>query len=1645
MSGGKDTGKSRTKIPSSLNRVEILVRKELKEDCSPQQLWKLFFRVALPGLFLALQGIGFLTAYSEFAPDDDLDDVTVPFPVPMTALQSGALGLEPNSVWFAGANLTAVSALISMMQSNVRLLPGTALNFPSITNLGDFKSFVEAEATSDNFNFGVFVDEGDPNWSYHLLINGSSLPNMESMDPSNDAFVDLLSAGVFGAQYIVDESIAILSDSTFGAADFTTIQRLPEIDEGNEVSFALLFVPPFYLLLGIQFSLNFYLAPMTRDKRKQIVRGLGFMGVSELTYWMHWVVYHVFDGLLTAAILTTVFFVMKYVVKSNAFLVFLNFALTMIGIGQFAAMVPRYVTSESVATLIPFLALLLVSGIGAGLLSLDPSQAVFSLLSFLSPWLQPFQYVPIYIELDWVGTNEGVNFSNAVEAGIVSCILAQLAQIVLYLFLMWILYGDRNWKTSKVDLEQDPEAVRDESHFEELPAGSREVLTVRGLTKDFKVSKSETVQALRGLNMTVLKNEVFGFLGPNGSGKSTTLNILASEYLPTSGNANFHFSGGVAQLGSAEGQHIRNRIGVCAQEDLLFDNLTCREHLTLFARLKGGMEIQPGQTVAEAIKAEVEKRIKQVNFTTPGDEDRIVKHYSGGMKRKVSIAIAFLGDPELVLIDEATAGVDAWNRRKIWNMIEESKEGRSIILTTHFMDEADVLSDRIGILSRGKMVTCGTSLFLKHHFGAGYALSYRIPQDERSSVVSAITSTIEGATFQYDKGNLQHWTLPPSSEKQLPKLLRTFESTSSLKDLDIKLTTLEEVFLRIETEQAAEDNEDDAEKQSTMAMLRDIWSLKNVHVDEISFFQKAKQVGLIFFHSNRREADAIFFIFGLPLFYVILGFLFAFIFSSDSNFVEKDPVRVDLDLAFVSGAASTTARIFGVSIPSSLEIGSGTFEFITDVPPAEALKTDDGLRWFFDQGYLFGGLASPGSNGTFYANGTIPMSLALMMRLTTAANISSTIEPLRYRPDDMFDITAFMLPLFVGIGFVSLTYIVIELATFKENKLYTPLKLLGISRVNVYAGGALYGLATSWFPFVVVAIICALAFQNPVVGNGGRWLAFVLTLLAYAWSILPFGLSFEPLFPDIETARNWMPMIMLFLLTAPFVVYSTMTIYTTVEVQATVGDFFAILPPFAFQRMLAELVSISNVSDDPNVTWALVWSWETRVWYLLLMMIVVGFVFWGVVLIQIRVATNRTIPGHEEPSEAIKDEDVENERANAFIENEDGVAVRDLVKRFRTPPRSFEFMFRYIDLGFYARLVFGGCKDPFEGKYVDHVVEKGVSFTFSRGGTFALLGPNGSGKTVLSETLIRDLVADGGEISIFGVSNRNVEGSDQLYRERRIAIVQQIDTIFPQVTVREQINFYVRVRGLKPGTSEPAHRHVDAIIKALGLGPHLQKRTKSLSGGFKRRLCFACALIGAPELLILDEVSTGVDPSARHKIWSILKPELAIENAQDEEIAESLELPATLLATHYLDEAQELASKIGILIDGKFETIGTLSRLQEKHCDKLFADITFLDSSDPESSEERVVAAFQEAGHKVETSDSFPGRLRIQIALKPGARIVTALADAFAFTENNKERLGIQFYSIAVMDLEKIFIELSRKQFETDALRRQDSELALSQ
>ena len=247
-------------------------------------------------------------------------------------------------------------------------------------------------------------------------------------------------------------------------------------------------------------------------------------------------------------------------------------------------------------------------------------------------------------------------------------------------------------------------------------------IEMHGLRKVYRGSyKRRPTVAVQDLWYSVKKGEVFGFLGMNGAGKTTTLSMISGVFPPSSGSAYINGYPITDQIA------VRQSLGFCPQFSALFPRLTVKEHLSFFARIKGIHD--------DGIREKLSKQLIK-DLSLERYQDRVAGALSGGNQRKLSVGIALIGNPPIVLLDEPTSGMDPVSKRSLWDFISSTMSGRSVILTTHSMEECEALCDRVGIMINGQLACLGSNQHLKHKFGKGFQLDLKYDRNRKRPPIS---------------------------------------------------------------------------------------------------------------------------------------------------------------------------------------------------------------------------------------------------------------------------------------------------------------------------------------------------------------------------------------------------------------------------------------------------------------------------------------------------------------------------------------------------------------------------------------------------------------------------------------------------------------------------------------------------------------------------------------------------------------------------------------------------------------------------------------------------------------------------------------------------------------------------------------------
>ncbi|TKY73412.1 ABC transporter A family member 2 [Spatholobus suberectus] len=704
-----------------------------------------------------------------------------------------------------------------------------------------------------------FMEKNDTVISYGVQTNSTSLQRRGKYEDPTFSFQLPL-------QLAAEREIAryLIREAEFSWNVFLREFAHPAMDPFSSVKTT---GPTFFLAIAM-FNFVLQMSSLVTEKELKLRQAMTMMGLYDTAYWLSWLTWEAVITILSSLLIVLfgMMFQFRFFLKNSFAVLFFLFFLFELNMTGLAFMLSAFIGKSSSATtvgfslfIVGFLTQLVVQGGFPYKKSF--SKTLRNVWSIFPP--NPFAQ-GIQLLSDAVATSEdkGVSWSKRRQCTLTDqdCVITidGIYKWLAATFFVWlvlaiyfdniipnalgvrksILYflnpsywmgkGGQKVKEGGVfscvgsaprqeqSTPDDEDVLEEENKVkQQLTEGlvdANVAVQIHGLAKTYpgtrdicccccKRKGTAPYNAVKGLWVNFAKDQLFCLLGPNGAGKTTAINCLTGITPVTDGDALIY---GLSIRSSTGMSNIRKFIGVCPQFDILWDALSGQEHLQLFATIKG---LSPA-----SIKSITQTSLAEVRLT---DAARVrAGSYSGGMKRRLSVAIALIGDPKLVILDEPTTGMDPITRRHVWDIIENAKRGRAIVLTTHSMEEADILSDRIGIMAKGRLRCIGTSIRLKSRFGTGFIanISFYGNNIERSPANGdAISTKHSEAVKKFFKNHLDvvpkeennnflTFVIPHDREALLTNFfseLQDREEEFGISDVQLGLTTLEEVFLNI--------------------------------------------------------------------------------------------------------------------------------------------------------------------------------------------------------------------------------------------------------------------------------------------------------------------------------------------------------------------------------------------------------------------------------------------------------------------------------------------------------------------------------------------------------------------------------------------------------------------------------------------------------------------------------------------------------------------------------------------------------------------------------------------------------------------------------------------------------------------------------
>lgn len=1101
---------------------------------------------------------------------------------------------------------------------------------------------------------------------------------------------------------------------------------------------------------------------------------------------------------------------------------------------------------------------------------------------------------------------------------------------------------------------------------------------------------SDPVVAVNELSFNVRKGQIVALLGANGSGKSTTLDAIAGLNKLTSGSITIDGQGG---------------LGIAPQKNVLWDDLTVEEHLIIFDKLKS-----PN---APATREQIIELINSIDLAHK--RKALAKTLSGGQKRKLQLGMMLAGGSAVCCVDEVSSGIDPLSRRKLWDILLAERGKRTLILTTHFLDEADLLADHIAILSKGTLRAEGSSVELKDKLGGGYRVNvHKNPDMSDSPDIPNVKKK--------DAFDLITYTAPSSGlAAEVIKALQR----ANITDYRFSGPTIEDVFLQVAEEIRDEEvfretivekmtvKDDNSSSHGYRPSPEIVPGLglklldgRRVGYAEQSFILFRKRWTIL-----KRNWVLYAVAFLLPI--VAAGLTSLFVRgkgptgcnpADQASTSDTEDAFTQIDdgesLVFLAGPSSK----FNLSQVSSLfqPVFAGNPPLILSVAASSLsnlhlVDSFDSFNQFLRDNSrnvttgLWLGDATSNPTTAWVANlfVTSPLTaqqfLDVMLTNTTIATSWSSFDiPFNPTIGKALNLVIYMgLALACYPAFFAL-YPSNERRRFVRSLQYSngvrPFPLwvaylvfdFSMSVVSAAVVTALWaGLSNVWFHIEYVFVVLFLY------GLASTLVAYVVSLFTksqlatFAWAaagqavfFLGYLIAYVCVVTYVEVSK-----IDNTLLVCHFVISAFMPIGS-----ATRALFLA-------TNLFSTACDGNELSANPSG----IKQYGGPILYLVLQcLILFGLLLWfdgGNVGSSIRTLFNR----HKHPEDTIEpDEEVVNEMARVTSSTgDDGLKILHLTKSF--------------------------------GK---NIAVDNVSFGVKRGEVFALLGPNGAGKSTTISLIRGDLRPNlnGGDIFIEGVSvTKNLAGA-----RANLGVCPQIDAL-DQMTVQEHLEFYARIRGIPD-----IHHNVTAVLQAVGLSSFSTRMAAALSGGNKRKLSLGIALMGNPGVVLLDEPSSGLDAASKRVMWKTLQATVPGRSI--------------LLTTHSMEEADALAGRAGILAR-RMLALGTPDDLRHRFGDALHVHL--VSSTAPRTTDEEMSVITSWIRETLPTanleSKMYHGQLRFSVlssevlsltkelsadAVTPIGHDISqgAIGRLVVLFEENKARLGVEHYSVSTTTLDQVFL-----------------------
>ncbi|KAB0796416.1 hypothetical protein PPYR_10477 [Photinus pyralis] len=1143
--------------------------------------------------------------------------------------------------------------------------------------------------------------------------------------------------------------------------------------------------------------------------------------------------------------------------------------------------------------------------------------------------------------------------------------------------------------------------------------------------------------AVNDFSLNMYRDQITVLLGHNGAGKTTLLSMLTGMIPPTSGTATV---GGFDIRTNMKA--VRNSLGICPQHNILFDDLTVEEHLYFYSRLKGVKRSE--------VNEEIEKYVSLLELCDKAKATS--KQLSGGMKRKLSVGVALCGNSQVVMCDEPSAGMDPSARRALWDLLLKQKKDRTIVLTTHFMDEADLLGDRIAIMAGGKLECSGSSFFLKKRYCAGYQLVLdKSPDCHIESVTDLLRRHIPDITVRSNIGSELSYVLDDAYNSVFERMLSELEQEShslGVLSYGVSLTTLEEVFMKVGADHGQQQQIEETERYGALNASYCLGEIDDgklltglrLWLNQINgmFYKRWLSIlrsWLLFLIQNL-----------IPVVFVVITVIIVMKIPSTAN---QPMLGYELNVYDnpITPISTHSANPHSQSFINMLtranhivinwknitndeyskmmidESKKGMGDYNTRYITGASFEADKSIiAWFSNQPYHGAPLALQMVMNAVLQSEVTPDYAIAVFNWPLPETLSKQFSGLQSRVNIGFQIAY---NLGFAMAFVMAFYII-----FYIRERSTKFKHLQfVSGANV---------ASFWIPsfvcdvltfiFTSVCVIVALViFQKDGFSTAEDVSRLLALLLSFGFGSLPITYLASFVF-DVPTSGY--AVLSLFNIIAGsgfFMIVEILKIKALdlMNVAKILHQIFMVMPHYCLSSGLRDMHVVydtlqlcqratemcTNIIEGmpflPNGTIASTcdiavcfqfpeccdkqgyFSWTSpgigqQVLYSCLVGIlcfaILFSIEYGIFSTICNAFPRRCKKEHSyTPANMIEDADVcEEKRAVTHNVSTGNICNYNLAMH------------------------------QLSKKYKEMVVVDGISLGIHRYECFGLLGVNGAGKTTIFKMMTGDVKMTSGDVWVHGWSIRT--HPKEVYQ--LIGYCPQFDALLDDLTCRETLTVFGLLRGVRIGQCKHLAKH---LAKEFDFHKHLDKKVKELSGGNKRKLSTALALVGNPLVLFLDEPTAGVDPATKRHLWNVL---CKIRDGGK----------TIVLTSHSMEECEALCTRMAIMVNGTIKCLGSTQHLKSKFSDGYTLTLKVKRFDNEESQQ----AAIDEIENFIK--DSF----RETILRERHQELLTFYitdksrpwSKMFGIMEHARTVFDIEDYALGQCTLEQVFLTFARQQRE---------------